>query len=1406
MKLKTLPALLFVLLAISLGGAGSALGEEASPAATLLKPENISCQGWEEDTVRVGWKDTSTDEDGFKLEQSDNGGAWTEVQTRNPNAEGNYDAFKLTGTDTTHNLRYRIRAYEGANFGPYSDICDNRRIYDPQNFRIFYGLRGTDDCPLIDGQEACLANVAGGGSGNTYVDLQYNALQGSADAFFRLGFANRADQPSGSLDKVPINVVWCDGGGCAGGGGIGLSPLLMETAFNLTTRTGDPVAYMVALHELWHFLQGKYYWLNDPNDRWVIEGQARSVQDKICIGGDRPTALCFDDIATGYAGYVPEVNGYLSNPNRPINTTSYQAVLFWTYLTEKYGTSAASDQVEQGMNLMLEFWEASENNHGLDGIGTLNKALQAMGHTERFRDIWKDFAVASYAKQYSGQAKYAYADMAQTGGAYNQVMLSVDEQLSLNESYLDTDESVYNWGAKYYQFRPEADVPFVDIKITQDSPSDLYYTVLGIQGSNIVYEHNLEARHLNLPLLNDGYDRVVVIVAGLENLGNYRISVNGTQPSINLLRPTSGNKARVGNMAAPDKFIVQVEVVDGDGVPMAGINLDNFSFIVGEEGSGGVTVPAGNIINKFQLMGQSWFVLRAPGGLAADGDGSANTYRLTVKYGSALSDNEDDAVDYTPRNDADSVVLLDVSGSMTGDKLTSAKNAAKLFIDSWRTGDKFGLISFESTVSLDLQVTDWTDTPAGGTRQDAFDLIDAYTAFGGTRIGDSIWTGYTELQTRGDPGHDWALVLLSDGDETDPGTRTFDQAVNDLVDASGKKPVIHTVAVGPDADRPRMQAAASRTGGTYQYVSIPAPLLNTQDLVKELAEKGAALDLSAIKAPQEIADLDLAVDFRYRNIAAEIIGQQPFFALVGPYNDDNPRQDVVNITVEPGAAELVLSLSWDADLSVFMGDVFLRNPDGVVVSRFHTDDRHIVWRVTNPLGGVWTLEINEWPGPGVQETAPDAPNLIPAYLVQASLKTDVTMDAFITTPYEDRVPGQPVSFAASLTDSAPILDALVLAQVEKPDGTFFYFWMVDDGNHDDGVADDGVYGGTFYGTGQNGSYNVNIAAYGYSPSLDENFSRWKVLSFHMARVDENGDELPYLDTDGDGLPDDWEIFFQPWTNPALPDATADPDNDGDNNTVEWQNGTDPGDPDTDDDGEADSTDTTPLIPNVPPLIQPPSIHAYAGVEQVFVRYTITDTYQYVGLFRDEDDDMDEVFTFLPPQQIAPGLAGVFTDTLVTNGHEYCYVVAAIDFDGHRSAPSAPSCAVPNTDPLAPHGSVLINGGAQSTPIQDVDLTLWATDTVDPEVHDFGPDYLPPADSASGVTQMMISNLPDFSDGAWEPYGTSKPWLLAQESGLASVYVKYMDGVGNLSETYVATIWIGSDPASRALYLPLVPRN
>jgi Mg-chelatase subunit ChlD len=1371
MKQKFVPLFILLVMLLLVGGNQASPSLAFAPALDPLpQPENIKCQGNAADTVRVYWTDKATDEDNYRVERKIGNGSWSEVATMSPDGDGKYGPHEETGVDTSQpNHFYRVRAYRSADdsYSPFSNVCNNRRITTTDHYRFFYGLRGIDECPTVDGNDVCLADDNSSGE-NIYVDLQETALEGSLDAFTRLGFTIDAGTPPGSLDKIPINVVWCDGGGCAGGGGLGLSPWLMEMPFDLNTRVGDPIPWLVALHEAFHFQQFKYWGLDDPAGAWVSEGQARSIQDKICIGGNRGSAECFDDIDTGYAGYVPEVKNYLGTPNKPLNQYDYKTALFWTYLTEKFGTSDPSDDVEAGMNLIIEFWEESHDNPGRDGITVLNSTLSNLGYSETYRDIWKNFAVASYAKDLSGPGvpnKYQYEDMSQPGGNYGPVTLSLDENLALGEQVVDTDETAYQWGANYYEVRPASDVPIIDIKFTQDTTGLLYYTVLGIKGNDLAYEHNVESRHLDHTLINNNYDKVVVVVAGLENLANYRYSFNGTQPELNILSPTTTNKARVGDPAAPDKFLVQVEVIDSSGVPLAGVDINNFNFKIGTK-----NVPADNILTSAVVQDKYWFVLRA---VTQD---AATTYDFYADYSGALTDTQSDAVNYIPRTDADSVLVIDRSGSMSGDKLLSAQEAARLFVDSWRVGDKIGVISFNETPNPDLNLTNWTDTPSGGSRQDAFDAINGLTPGGGTNIGDSLRMGWDMLDGSGDSGHDWALVLLSDGiEESSDPNETFDQMINALKDATGKTPAVHTVAVGPNADRPRMQRVSEVTGGIYQFVSLPGVLVTTNGI--------AAID-----------NLGLNMDSRYRAIATDVIGQQQFYSLVGPIDDGISLYDWVEIPVENGAAELVLSFSWDPTLGILDTDVLqLRDPNDNVIPYFQTDNRHRVWRVPTPMGGTWRIYVQTYIIPN-DESGKDNPQTdpewLPPYLVQASLKSDVTMDVYLTTPEEERTPGAPIGIVASLTDTGPITGASVKATVEKPSPSvdLTTLTLYDDGQHGDGDANDGIYANKFTQTGAEGSYNVTVNASGTSP-LSGPFERQALLSFH---IDSEGDR------DGDGLLDEWEIRFG--TNPDVPDQNEDPDNDGCNNICERDKGTDPNDSDTDDGGESDNTDPNPLDPSDDATLSIWGV-AYPGNEENYIKYVLRPEWDFVGFFRSVG--IDGPYNFIG-QDFGGDITGVYSDTMLTNGTEYCYIVEAIYSGGRRTPASPPTCVVPNTDPLPPQGYVVINDGAQTTFSTDVTLTLWASDDIDPHNQELEM-FLPPSDSASGVTDMMISNYADMRDGAWEQYNTTKDWTLGQSSGLAAVFAKFRDATGNESEVVSATIHVGSGPGMQRVFLPVISR-
>ena len=82
--------------------------------------------------------------------------------------------------------------------------------------------------------------------------------------------------------------------------------------------------------------------------------------------------------------------------------------------------------------------------------------------------------------------------------------------------------------------------------------------------------------------------------------------------------------------------------------------------------------------------------------------------------------------------------------------------------------------------------------------------------------------------------------------------------------------------------------------------------------------------------------------------------------------------------------------------------------------------------------------------------------------------------------------------------------------------------------------------------------------------------------------------------------------------------------------------------------------------------------------------------------------------------------------------------------------------------------IVINGGTETANSTSVTLTLSASGIM------------------SNVTQMCFSNN-NVDWSAWEPYSTTKQWTLTAENGTKTVYAKFMNGAGDISDVYQDSI-------------------
>ncbi len=177
----------------------------------------------------------------------------------------------------------------------------------------------------------------------------------------------------------------------------------------------------------------------------------------------------------------------------------------------------------------------------------------------------------------------------------------------------------------------------------------------------------------------------------------------------------------------------------------------------------------------------------------------------------------------------DVVAVIDVSGSMSGEKIQQAKSALVQLLGTLREGDRFRLVAFSGGVRRYAQ--GWTGVTADA-RHDAESWIRSLDAEGGTNIAGALTEAFAQAPAEQSLG---VVVFLTDGQastgETDP-----ERIAGSAEQGRGKFRVF-SFGIGDDVNTYLLDRLTERARGTTEYIR---PGENIERAVGTLAAKVAS--------------------------------------------------------------------------------------------------------------------------------------------------------------------------------------------------------------------------------------------------------------------------------------------------------------------------------------------------------------------------------------------------------------------------------------------------------------------------------------------------------------------------------------------------------------------------------------
>lgn len=190
------------------------------------------------------------------------------------------------------------------------------------------------------------------------------------------------------------------------------------------------------------------------------------------------------------------------------------------------------------------------------------------------------------------------------------------------------------------------------------------------------------------------------------------------------------------------------------------------------------------------------------------------------------------------RPSLDLSLVLDCSGSMAGEKLDAAKQAADWLVERLRPTDKVALVAYDSEVSLLAPLAAAGSSELGR-------AIASLRSGSMTNLSGGWLRGLGELE-RGNGGATRKILLLTDG-LANEGITDPDQLVSLATGARGRGVGTTTIGFGDDFDEDLLTKMADAGGGKAHYAATPeaAPAIFADELegLTSLAAQNVTLEI-----------------------------------------------------------------------------------------------------------------------------------------------------------------------------------------------------------------------------------------------------------------------------------------------------------------------------------------------------------------------------------------------------------------------------------------------------------------------------------------------------------------------------------------------------------------------------------